>query len=81
MNFLGKKRYGEYFGAYKYEYIAKENDKDEIIIEAKMTINKNSKKAMKFIEKASKKNMSPLTLLLKEEEAGIIEMLKEDEYK
>lgn len=81
MNFLGKKSSGECFGAYKYEYIAKENDKDEIIIEAKMTINKKSKKAMKLIEKASKKNMSPLTLILKEEEIGMIEMIKEDEYK
>ncbi len=81
MNYLGKKESGGCFGAYEYEYTVKENEKDEIIIKAKMTINKKSKKAIKFIEKASKKNMSPLALILKEEVGGLIEINKEDDIK
>ena len=81
MNYLGRKKSGGCFDAYKYEYSVKENDKDEVIIEAKMTINKNSKKAIKFIEKANKKNMSPLALILKEEVEGLIEIDKEEDIK
>lgn len=78
MNYLGGKKSGGCFGAYEYTYTVKENEKDEVIIQAKMTINKNSKKAIKFIEKASKKNISPLSLILNEEVGGLIEINKEE---
>lgn len=80
MNFIGMKYSGGNGKAYSYEYTAKEDD-NKVIIEAKMIINKESKTALNFIEKANKKNTSPLTMILKEEEREMKRRYIEDAMK
>lgn len=80
MNFIGMGYSGGNGKAYSYEYKAKEDD-SKIVIEAKMIINKESKTALNFIEKANKKNTSPLTMILKEEEREMKRRYIEDAMK
>lgn len=75
------KRTTEHDGYHKCDvkYIEKINEEEnKYIIEAKLEIDLNSKRALQYIEKANKKNTSILTMKLREIEKDRIDMLKDD---
>ncbi len=80
LNFLKTMFNGGTRNGYQYYYNAEENEK-EITINASLTIKKDSKSAMKIIEKADKKNTSPLTMILRENERNQIRLEKEEKEK